>query len=90
MRHTYVCHDRTAREQCQQNIPLRVTLGARGELLCRSTASCSVWLSGSKGTEMAGATGVGVMCELACNQPQVMPCDGVRVYLTCCPCDKSW
>ena len=39
---------------------------------------------------MAGATGVGVRCELACNQLPVMPRDGVRAYLTCCPFDKLW
>ena len=41
MRHMYVRHDRTAREQCQQCAPLGAALGAWGELLYRSMASCS-------------------------------------------------
>ena len=44
MRHTYVCHDRTAGEQCQQVTPLGVVVGARGELLCSRMASWSAWI----------------------------------------------
>ena len=54
--HTYACHDRTAREQCQQVTPL----GAQGELLCSSMASCSAWLSGRRGNGRArGSCGDG-------------------------------
>ena len=41
MRHTYVRHERTGGEHCQQITPLGVVPGARGELLCSSMASCS-------------------------------------------------
>ena len=54
MRHTYVRHDRTAGEQCQQVTPLGVASGARGELLCGSMASCSTWLGACGGDGRAG------------------------------------
>ena len=54
MRHTYVRHYRTAREQRQHVTPLGVALGARGELFCRSLASCSALFSRRTGLGRAG------------------------------------
>ena len=74
MRHTYVCHDRMAGEQCQQFTPLGVVSGDRGELLCSSRASCSTWLGGPEGP--AGIDGSVVDVSVSAVAP------GVAAWLT--------
>ena len=54
MRRPDVRHDGTARGRCQQAAPLGAALGAPGELLCSSMASCSSGRRGRSGTGRAG------------------------------------
>ena len=49
LRHTCVVHDRPAGKKFWQVTPVGGASGARGELLCRSMASCSAWLGGRGG-----------------------------------------
>ena len=76
MRHTYVRHDRTAGEECQQVTPLGVASGAWGELLCSSMASCTTWLGGRRGDGRAIGPGEHGRLRGGCGLASTVPLSG--------------